>query len=127
MSDGNHAEHISLEEEHLAEQKARERASATMWSLEIVVLSFALLIVVLIMLSQETQIEIVSTISIIGLALVWFIGRRRGRKLYQSFYMEEKSKLEEKLKLEEQQKIQKIEEEETIEDKVRKALRDRWR
>lgn len=135
MSDGDYSEHIGLkeedldehisqEEEHLAEQKARERASATMWSLEIVMLSFALLIIVLIMLSQETQIEIVSSISVLGLALVWVIGRRRGKKLYQSFYTEEKLKLEEKSKLEEKQKI---EEDETIEDKVRKALQDRWR
>ncbi|MEE8418507.1 MAG: hypothetical protein V3S02_00175 [Dehalococcoidales bacterium] len=124
MSNGNHSEDVNLEEERLAEQKARERASATMWSLEIVMLSFALLIVVLIMLFQETQIEIVSSIAVLGLALVWIIGRRRGKKLYQSFYMEEKSRLKEKTKMEEQQKI---EEDETIEDKVRNALRDRWR
>ena len=111
-------EKIIQEREREAAQKARDRATAAMWSLEVVVLAFAILIIVIILLFQEVQVEIVASVAIAGLAMVWFIGRRRGRQLYKSFFGEEVTRLEQE---------QKKTEEETIEDKVRKALQDKWR
>jgi lipopolysaccharide export LptBFGC system permease protein LptF len=113
------AEQAELEREKEAAKKARDRAYAAMWSLEVVVLAFAILIVVIILLFQQIQVEIVASVAIAGLAVVWFLGRRRGRQLYKSFFGEEVTRLEQEQK--------KAEEEETIEDKVRKALQDKWR
>jgi len=118
MVEAKVAEQISPETQQEAIQRARDRANATMWSLEVFILSFAILIVVIILLFWEIKMEIVASVAILGLATVWFMGRRRGRQLYRNFYDEEITKLEQ-----EQKKV----EEETIEDKVRKALQDRWR
>ena len=118
MDEAEVAEQVSPETEQAAAQRARERANAAMWSLEVVVFSFAILIVVIILLFRAIQIEIVASVAIFGLAMVWFMGRRRGRQLYKNFYGEEVTRLEQE---------QKKAEEETIEDKVRKALQDKWR
>ena len=118
MDEAEVAEEISQETQQAAIQKARDRANAAMWSLEVVVLSFAILIVVIILLFRNIQMEVVASVAVLGLAMVWFMGRRRGRQLYKSFYDEEITRLEEE---------QKKAEEETIEDKVRKALQDKWR
>lgn len=122
MDEAEVAEQISLETKQAAAQKARDRANVAMWSLEVVILSFAILIVVIILLFWEIKMEIAALVAIFGLTMVWFMGRRRGRELYQNFYDEEISKLEQ-----EQKQEQKQAEEETIEDKVRKALQDKWR
>jgi hypothetical protein len=114
------AEQGVLDAARLAQKKARERANATMWSLEVVVLSFAILIVVIILLFQQIQFEYVAAFAITGLVVVWMLGRRRGKQLFLSFYEEELLRLGEEEK-------KKEEEEETIEDKVRRALQDRWR
>jgi len=118
MDEAEVAEQIGLKTKQAAAQKARDRASVAMWSLEVVILSFAILIVVIILLFWEIKMEIAASVAIFGLTMVWFMGRRRGRELYQNFYDEEISKLEQE---------QKQAKEETIEDKVRKALQDRWR
>jgi len=118
MDEAEVAEQIDLEREQAATQRARDRANAAMWSLEVVILSFAILIVVIILLFREAQMEIVASVAVLGLATVWFMGRRRGRQLYKNFYDEEITRLEEE---------QKKAEDETIEDKVRKALQDKWR
>ena len=65
---------------------------------------------------------IVAPVAVFGLAMVWLVGWRRGRQLYQRFYDEELLKLEMELK-----KTVKGVVEETIEEKVQKALRERWR
>lgn len=62
------------------------------------------------------MIEIVASIAVFGLAMVWLVGWRRGRQLYQRFYEEELLKLA---------PIQEKTLEETIEEKVQKALRER--
>ena len=111
-------EQVSKETEQLAAQRARERARVARWDLNVAIFLFAVLIIILILLFQGVTIEIVAPIAVFGLAMVWLVGWRQGRRLYPRFYEEELSKLE----------IAQVKPvEETIEEKVQKALRERWR
>jgi len=116
------AKQVSPEMEQVAIQRARDRAGAARWDLNIAIFLFVILILVIILLSQGIGIEIVAPIAIFGLAMVWLVGWRRGRQLFQRFYDEERLKLERELK-----KTVKEAVEETIEERVQKALRERWR
>ena len=108
---------------------ARERARIARWDLDVAVFLFVVLIIVIILLFQDIGIGIVAPIAIFGLVMVWIVGWRRGRQLYQSFYNEELVRLERELKAEEEKekKEKRIEKiiEETIEETVQRALRER--
>ena len=118
---------ISPEKEQAAIQRARDRASAARWDLNVAVVLFAVLILVIILATYtEAGLEIVAPIAIFGLALVWLMGWRRGRQLYQRFYDEELAKLEQESKKAIKAEIRETIEE-TIEEKVQKALRERFR
>ena len=108
-----------------AARRAGERARNARWDLNVAIFLFAVLIIVIILLSQGVGIEIVGPIALFGLAMVWFVGGRRGRQLYESFYQEELAALERNF--EKKPKTIAREIEETIEEKVQKALRERWR
>ncbi len=109
-------EQTGREVEQLAAQRARERARVSRWDLDIAVFLFAVLIIVVILLSQGFGIQITAPVAVFGLAMVWLVGWRRGRQLYQGFYDEELSKLRPK---------QEEPKEETIEERVQRALRQR--
>lgn len=111
-----------LDVEQTAGQRAKERANAARWNLDIAIFLFAVLIIIIILLFQDIVIEIVTPVAVFGLAMVWLVGWRRGRQLYSHFYDEELAKLERELKGTDQEPL-----EETIEEKVQKALRERWR
>ena len=113
---------ISPEIERRAERSAKDRIKAARWNLDIAVFSFAVLIIVIILLFQEVGIEIVAPVAALGLGLVWLAGWWQGRQLYQRFYDEELVKLERASK----EKVEGIIDE-TVEEKVQKALRERWR
>ena len=113
---------VSPETEQTAAQRARERVGPTRWDLDIAVFMFAVLVIVIILLFQEIRIEIVAPVAIVGLAMVWLVGWRRGRQLYKRFYDEELSKLKQELEKKVGEKA-----EETLEEKVQRALRERWR
>ena len=116
-------EQASEEIKKLATTRAGERARNARWDLNIAIFLFAVLILVIILVTYTKMgIEVVAPIALFGLAMVWVVGWRRGRQLYQDFYDEELSKLEQELK-----KTVKGVEEETIEEKVQKALRERWK
>ena len=104
---------------------AGERARIARWDLNVAVFLFAILIIVIIMLFQDFGIEIVAPIALFGLVMVWLMGWRRGRQLYQSFYDEELAKLTREL-VEGKKKVEEAIEE-TIEEKIQKALRERRR
>ncbi len=108
--------------EQTAAQRAKDRANAARWNLDIAVFLFAILIVIIILLFQGIGIGIVAPVAIFGLAMVWLVGWRQGRQLYQRFYDEEMAKLEQQLK-----ETVKGAVEETIEERIQKALRERWR
>ena len=106
------------ETEQVAAQRARERTRVARWDLDVAVFLFAILIIIVILLYQGVTLEVVAPVAVFGLAMVWLVGWRRGRQLYERFYNEELSKLRsgpEKT------------EEETIEDRVQRALRERGR
>ena len=115
------------ETEQLAARRARDRAGAARWDLNIAVFLFAILVLVIILATYTKMgIEVVAPIAIFGLAMVWLVGWRRGRQLYQRFYGEELSKLEKELKKAVTETVEKTVEE-TIEERVQKALRERWK
>ncbi len=120
MSQAEVTQQVSSEIERTAAHRAKARAAAARWDLDVAIFLFAVLIIIIILLFQGIGIEIVAPVAIFGLAMVWLVGWRRGRQLYESFYNEELAKLQQDLKKNEKPV------EETIEDKVQKALRARW-
>ncbi len=84
------------------------------------------MIIVIILLFQEIGIEIVAPVAIFGLGMVWLVGWRRGRQLYQRFYDEELLKVEQELEKTIVKTVEKTVEE-TIEERVQRALRERWK
>ena len=89
MAEDEGAKEISPEMERTATQRARDRAQAARWDLDIAVFLFAVLIIVIILLFQEIGIEVVAPIAIFSLVMVWLVGWRQGKQLYQRFYDEE--------------------------------------
>jgi len=106
------------EMERMAAQRAKDRANAARWNLDIAVLFFSVLAIIIILSSQGIGIEIVAPIALFGLCMGWLVGWRQGRRLYPRFYDEELVKIKQELK-----KTVK----ETVEEQVQKALRERWR
>ncbi|MFC1978206.1 hypothetical protein ACFLWS_08130 [Chloroflexota bacterium] len=113
---------VSPRMEQAAARRAKDRANAARWNLDIAVFLFAVLIIIIILLFQEIGIEIVAPVAIFGLVMVWLAGWRQGRQLYQRFYDDELEKLEQQSKETVKGAI-----EGTIEEQVQKALRQRWR
>jgi len=111
-------EQVNKENEELAIRRARERARTARWDLNIAIFLFAVLIIVIVLLFQGVTLEIVAPIAVVGLALVWLVGWRQGRQLFERFREEELMKLE----YERSRKV-----EETVEEAVQRALRARRR
>ena len=120
MEKGATAKMLSQETERAAARRARDRANAARWSLEVAVFLFAVLIIVIILLYQDFRVELVGSIAVVGLSLVWLMGWRQGKQLYQRFYDEELETLQQS-----QRDITAVEE--TIEEQVQKAFRQRWK
>ncbi len=115
------AAEIGPELERAAIRKARDRAASGKWDLNVAIFLFAVLIIVIILLYQEVGIEVVAPVAIFGLAMVWLVGYRRGKQLYQHFLEEEIATA----KREVDKTLGAIEE--TIEDRVQRALRNRMK
>ena len=112
---------IGPELERAAMGRARDRAASGRWDLNIAIFLFAVLIIVIILLYQKVGIEVVAPVAIFGLAMVWLVGYRRGKQLYQHFLEEEIATAK--------REIDKVMGalDETIEDRVQKALRNRMK
>ncbi|MFC1940167.1 hypothetical protein ACFLXO_05740 [Chloroflexota bacterium] len=108
--------------ERTAAQRAKVRANAARWNLDIAVFLFGVLAIIIILLFEGIGTEIVAPVAVFGLAMVWLVGWRQGRQLYGRFYDEELVKLERELKRTVEKTV-----EETIEETVQRALRERWR
>jgi hypothetical protein len=115
----------SAEIKRVALTRAREKARTARWDLDVAVFLFIVLILVVILLFQDFGIEIVAPIAIFGLSMVWLIGWRRGQRLYQIFYDEEIARLTQERVLQQDQELKTLEA--TIEEKVQRALIERWR
>ena len=122
MDEAEVIDQVGLEKLQTAEQRARDRANAARWDLDIAVFAFAVLIIVMLLMFQGIGIEIIAVAAVAGLAMVWLAGWRRGRKLYERFYDDELTKLRQESKTAVKEAV-----EETIEEKVQKALRERWK
>ena len=81
MDEAKVTKQVSPEMEQTAAQKAKDRANAARWNLEIAIFLFVVLIIVIILLFQEIRIEIVATVAIFGLTMVWLVGWRQGGQL----------------------------------------------
>ena len=119
MDEAEVTQRVSPEVKRTAAQRARDRASAARWDLDIAVFLFAILIIVTILLFQGTGIEVVAPSAIAGLAAGWLMGWRKGKQAYDFFYKEELSRLEKEL----EKAITILEE--SIEERVQSALRNR--
>ena len=76
---------------------ARDKTSVAKWGLNSVIFLFALLIIIIILVSQDLGVYFAAIVAIVGLATVWVTGWRRGKKLFQHFYYEEISNQKEEL------------------------------
>jgi len=121
MSKAEDTKRVSLKMERTAAQNAKIRARVARWDLDIAVFLFVVLIIVIILLFQDVGIEVVGPVAIFGLTMVWLVGWRRGKQLYQRFYDEELAKLEPESK-ESVEEIVKEKVAVTVEDMVKKAL-----
>ena len=120
-NEGEDTQQLSPEMEQMAAQKARDRATSARWDLNVLIFLFAILILVIILATYtKVGLEIVAPIAFLGLAMVWLVGLRQGKQLHRRFYDEELSKLEYELR-------RMVKEEETVEERVQRALRERWK
>ena len=110
---------VSLEMAQTAAQRARYRAKAARWDLDVAVFFFAILAIVIILLFQEIGIEFVAPSAVLGLAMGWLMGWRKEKQIYGFFYEEELSKLDQEL----EKTMGTLEE--MIEEKVQKTRRER--
>lgn len=122
MDEAEVSKQVSPEIEQRAAQRAKDRANAARWNLDIAVFLFGVLIIIMILLFQGIGTEVVAPIAIFGLAMVWLCGWRQGKQLYERFFDEELAKIRY-----EQRQATKEDIEETVEEKVQRALRERWR
>jgi hypothetical protein len=120
-------EQIKKESEKQAAQRASTRAKSARWDLDVAIFLFLVLIVVIVLLFQGIGIEIVAPVAMFGLACVWLVGWQRGKKLYVIYYEEELINVTRELyaKAKKEDMVQKTFEE-TVEERVQKALRERW-
>ncbi|MFC1953280.1 hypothetical protein ACFLWR_04025 [Chloroflexota bacterium] len=110
-------EQINREKEliQVATEKAEYRART---DLDVAVFFFAILCIIVILLSEGIQFEILAPIAALGLVLGWVMGWRKGKLAYEHFYDEELATL----------KYQQLGTAEgTLEELVQKALRERIR
>ncbi len=112
---------VSLEMAQTAAQRARYRAKAARWDLDVAVFFFAILTIVMILLFQGVGLEFVAPAAILGLALGWLMGWKKEKQVYELFYEEELSKLDQEL----EKTMGTLGE--MIEEKVQRAKRERLR
>ncbi len=115
--------HAASDLERTAALRAKDRADTAKWDLNVAIFLFAVLIVVMMMSFGEAPLEAVAPVAVIGLAMAWFMGWQKGKKLYRRLYEEELSRLTREAAEDTAGKsIQ-----ETVADAVQKALRERGR
>ncbi len=122
MSQAEAAGQATQDIEITAAQRARDRANTARWDLNVAASLFAVLLVVIILVSRDVPLEVVAPFAAVGLGLAWFMGWRKGKKLYRRLYDEELSRLEHESPTNADGRSI----EETVADAVQKALRERF-
>lgn len=79
--------------ELFATKIAKSRANIAKWDYNIVILLFAVLAIIIILVSLEVDTRIVAPVAILGLAGAWLMGWRKGKQLFQGFYAEQLASL----------------------------------
>ena len=97
VSEAEVTKQVSPEMARTAAQRARDRAKAARWDLDVAVFFFAILAAVMILLFQGIGVEVIAPAAIFGLAMGWLMGWKKGKQVYARFYNEELSKLEKEL------------------------------
>jgi len=118
VSEAGVTKQVSPEMERAATQRARDRAKAARWDLDVAVFFFAILATVIILLFQGIGVEVTAPAAIFGLAMGWLMGWRKGKQAYARFYDEELSKLEKDL----EKTMRSLEE--MIEERVQKEIHE---
>ena len=122
MGSADLATWVSHDIEQLAKKKARERTAAERWNRDATIFTYCILIIVLILLYNEVGVQIVATVAILGLTLVWVMGWLQGRQLYKQIYGDEVLRLQREVK-----SMSGETDGEAIEERIRQAMRDMWR
>lgn len=86
---------MRLKIEHIASQRASRQVADAKWNLNIVIIAYAVLTAAILLRLEGVAIEIISLIAFVGLATIWFMSWRRGKKIYKNLYQEELSQLKE--------------------------------
>lgn len=93
-NEGEVSKPIPKEIERLASERAGEKVRTAKWDLSVLVFAYATLTAVLILSTRGVELEVVAIVAIFGLAMVWFIGWVRGKRLFRRFYDDELKQLE---------------------------------
>ncbi|MFC1992100.1 hypothetical protein ACFLVC_05215 [Chloroflexota bacterium] len=118
---------ISPQIEHVATQRAADKAKAARWDLNIAIFLFSILILIIILTTYTKMgFEAMALVALFGLAMVWLEGWRREKQLFKRFYDEELANLNQDSKQTLKDAVRETVEE-TIEEQVQKAFRERWR
>ncbi|MBI2288612.1 MAG: response regulator transcription factor [Chloroflexi bacterium] len=96
MRAGEDAKQLSPLVERLAMRRAMDKANIAKWSLKVAILSYAILMTIIILVSQGVGLNIVAILGVFGLVTIWLTGWKQGSQLRERFYAEELSSLEEK-------------------------------
>ena len=96
MRNGEDTKQLSPLVERLAMQRATGNANIAKWGLNVAIFSYVILIAIIILVSQGIGFNIVATLGVFGLVMIWLMGWKQGNQLRQRFYAEELSSLQEK-------------------------------
>lgn len=86
------AKWVRPEAQQAAVRRAKERADASRWSLDVAIFLFAILAIVLILSFEHIDIIITAVVAVSGLGMVWVVGWRQGKQSYGLFLEEELSR-----------------------------------
>jgi len=81
--------------EKVAAERARQQTQSARWNVNIVIFTYAILATVMLLRFENIPTEVVASVAVSGLAMTWFLGRMRGKKLYQRLYEQELHELQE--------------------------------
>ena len=90
MSSGEEAPKLTLKKtEQMAAERAGERIRTARWDISVAIVAYVLLGTIILLRFEGMAIEIVVSIAVLGLGLVWLMGWRKGKQLFKRFYNEE--------------------------------------
>ncbi len=127
MSEAEYTAKAVLEMERTATQRAKDRVKVERCNLNIAMFLFAVLTIIIILTVQRISTEIVGSVAVLALTIVWLAGWRRGRRLFQCFYDDELVKLKRELKEKDKDVLLEALLEDKIDKEAQSGLRGRHR